>query len=153
MPTLSFTVTYDGSDSEISKALGRMVSAFGSPDGSPAASIMSQSANGSPGWADNVAPKFAGFVFQTAARGEKSQKHVVEAWLRHDGAISATALVKASGVKRTHDYSGVGSSLTRNMKKSGGPKKWYDTSRDIKGEKIYRMSPELVEPLKRAFKV
>jgi hypothetical protein len=152
MPTLSFTITYDGSDSEILQALGRTVAALGSQDGR-LSTHANPSANGSSVWAENVAAKFAGYVFQTAARGEKGQKHAIEAWLRHNGSVHLTELVKASGVKRTHDYSGVGSSLTRNMKKSGGPKKWYDVVRDIKGERTYRMATELVEPLKRAFKV
>ena len=154
MPTLSFTVTYDGSDSEIAQRFSRMIAAYGFKNGElSTTNAPSSSANVSPGWTENVAAKFAGFVSQTAMRGEKSQKNVIETWLKHNGSVPLTELVKASGVKRAHDYSGVGSSLSRNMKKSGGPKRWYDVVRNTKGERIYKMAPELIEPLKRIFKV
>jgi hypothetical protein len=151
MPTFTFTVSYDGSDQEIIALLGQIGGVLANNNG-----VNGNRSHGvakPSNWPDNVAAKFAGFVFQTASRGEKSQRDAMEAWLKHDGRIPLSTLVKASGVKVTHDYAGVGSSLSRNMKKAGGPKKWYDVVRDTKGERVYTITPELIEPLKQAFHV
>jgi hypothetical protein len=151
MPTFSFTVSYDGSDQEIIALLGQIGGVLASNNNNGANGNRPHGSTKPSNWPDNVAAKFAGFVFQTASRGEKSQRDAMEAWLKYDGRIPLSILVKASGVKVTHDYAGVGSSLSRNMKKAGGPKKWYDVVRDIKGERVYTITPELVEPLKQAF--
>jgi hypothetical protein len=149
MPTLTLTLNYDGTDADIMQALGRMVAAFGANGKNS-----SQISNGSStGWPDRVAPKFAGYVSQAAASGHRSQQAVMEAWLKPHGTIDLNDLVKVSGVAKTHDFAGVGSSLTRNMIKAGGPKKWYEEHRDVNGKRIRRISDELVEPLKRAFRV
>lgn len=155
MSNITFTVTYDGSDQQIINALSRMVSVFAQTNGVVANNaVSSQSVNpNSSHWAKNVAAKFAGYVVETARRGEKSQRACMEVWLKHDGRVPLSQLVKASGVEKTHDYAGVGSSLSRNMKKAGGPKKWYDVVRDLKGERIYQIVPELVELLKEAFNI
>ncbi len=126
-----------------------MVAAFAKSNGVSNVTVQGNASH----WAHNVAPKFAGFVFQAAARGDNSQRDCMVTWLKHDGRVPLTQLVKASGVKMTHDYAGVGSSLSRNMKKAGGPKKWYDVVRDINGERIYIIVPELVAPLKQAFNI
>ena len=69
--------------------------------------------------------------------------------------IELTQLWKASGVKNQHDYGGIGSSLTRNMIKVGGMKRWYLGERHPTKahEWIYKINPELIEPLKRAFRL
>ena len=54
-------------------------------------------------------------------------------------------------VPKQHDYAGIGSALTRNMKKAGGPKDWYDAHQEPSGEWIYEVADELVKPLKQAF--
>jgi hypothetical protein len=73
------------------------------------------------------------------------------AWLKADGEILLTKLWKAAGVKVQHDYSGVGGSMTKNMMKAKGPKAWYGYSLNNDGEWVYKIVPELVDPLKRSF--
>ena len=150
MPTLTLTLSYDGADAEIMQALGRMAAAFGASKNNG-----QKAANTAPGWPDVAAPKFAGYVSHAAAGGSHSQQAVMQAWLKpnNDGTADLNELVKAAGVAKTHDFAGVSSSLTRNMLKSGGPKKWYEKHRDVNGKRIYRISDELVEPLKRAFHI
>ena len=147
MPTLTLTLNYDGADAEIMQALSRMAAAFGASNKN-SGQISNTSASG---WPDRVAPKFAGYVSHAAASGHRSQQAVMQAWLKPHGTADLNDLVKASGVAKTHDFAGVGSSLTRNMLKAGGPKKWYEEHRDVNGKRIRRICDELVEPLKRAF--
>ncbi len=149
MPTLSLTVNYDGADAEIMQALSRMAAAFGA-NSKNSGQI---SNNSSTGWPDRVAPKFAGYVSRAASSGHQSQQAVMEAWLKPHGTTDLNDLVKASGVTKIHDFAGVSSSLTRNMLKAGGPKKWYEEHRDLNGKRIRRICDELVEPLKRAFHI
>jgi hypothetical protein len=73
------------------------------------------------------------------------------AWLKADGEILLTKLWKAAGVKKQHDYSGVGGSMTKNMMKAKGPKAWYTAALNNDGEWVYKIVPELVEPLKCSF--
>ena len=77
----------------------------------------------------------------------------MKVWLRSgDGKAPLTELFKASGVKKHHDYTGIGAALTRNMIKAGfSSKKWYRKDQLTNGERIYEIQGELVEPLKRAF--
>jgi hypothetical protein len=144
MPTLSFTVTYDGSDPEILHALSRFASALSTnneQNGQVSALPSSDSI-------ERIAGKFAGYISRT-----NRLKNVMIAWLRRDGKIPLVELVKVSGVKKQHDYAGIGSALTRNMKKAGGPKDWYDGNQDVHGDWNYEIAGELVQPLKRAFKL
>jgi hypothetical protein len=78
----------------------------------------------------------------------------MKVWLGYDGRAPLSELVKASGVKKQHDYSGIGSALTRNMRKAGGVKKWkwYDGFPTPSGDWTYEIVPELIDPLKRAFR-
>ena len=70
---------------------------------------------------------------------------MIASGLRRDGKIPLVELVKVSGVKKQHDYAGIGSTLTRNMKKAGGPKKdWYDGNQDVHGDWNYEIAGELV---------
>lgn len=144
MPTLSFTVTYDGTDPEILQALTRFASALSSNDKQNGHGGSVQSSDS----IERIAGKFAGYVSRT-----NRLKNVMVAWLRKDGRIPLAELVKVSGVKKQHDYAGIGSALTRNMKKAGGPKDWYDGTQDVHGEWIYEIAGELVQPLKRGFKL
>jgi hypothetical protein len=153
MPTLTFTMNYDGSDAEIMQALGRMAAAFGATNGTPSSKSNGSVPSGPSGWPDKAAPKFAGYVLHAASRGRVSQRTVMHTWLKSKGVADLVDLVKASGVKKSHDFAGVSSSLTRNMLKSGGPKKWYAEHRDATGRRIYQISDELVEPLRVAFHV
>jgi hypothetical protein len=150
MPTLSLTVTYDGSDSEITQALSRMVSAFGEGRATTTKSSPSQTSTipQSSTVLDKIASRFAGFVSRTPRLLK-----VVKPWLLKNGKVHLSELVKASGVTKQHDYSGIGSALTRNMKKAGGPKDWYQRHEQPNGDWIYEIADELVEPLKRAFGV
>ncbi len=77
----------------------------------------------------------------------------MEAWLRANGKIPLAQLWKAAGVKVQHDYSGIGGSLTKNMMKAGGPQKFFSVRRDSSGQRHYEILPELVDPLKRAFRI
>jgi hypothetical protein len=142
MPTLTLTFTYDGSDPEIMQALSGVGAALG---GSTAHSVHNNSRQSSKP-VERIASEFAGYVSQ-----RDNLKNVMLAWLRHDGKISLSELVKISGVKKQHDYAGIGSALTRNMKKADGPGDWYDCIRNVQGEWIYEIADELVQPLKRAF--
>jgi hypothetical protein len=56
-------------------------------------------------------------------------------------------------VKAQHDYGGIGGSLTKNMLKAGGSQKFFQVRRDRSGERHYEILPELVDPLKRAFRI
>jgi hypothetical protein len=76
----------------------------------------------------------------------------MKVWLGYDGKAPLSELVKASGVKKQHDYSGIGSALTRNMTKAGGIKKWYDGFPTPSGDWTYEIAHELIDPLKRAFR-
>jgi hypothetical protein len=149
MSNLTLTVSYDGADAEIIQALSRMVAAFPASNRSNG-----QTSGGSgSGWPEKAAPRFAGYVSHAATRGERSQQAVMHLWLKRDGAVELDDLVKASGVAKSHDFAGVSSSLTRNMLKAGGPKKWYQEHRDVNGKRMRRISDELVQPLKRAFNI
>jgi hypothetical protein len=148
MPTLSFTVTYDGSDSEIIQALSRIGSALGGTK-----QISNAPQNGHNGaiqpssTLEKIAAKFAGYISR-----RKRLKDVMVPWLEKDGKITFRELMKLASVKTEHQYAGIGSALTRNMKKAGGPKDWYENnSQDLKGEWIYEIAAEFVEPLKHAF--
>jgi hypothetical protein len=95
---------------------------------------------------DKVATKFAGYVSR-----RPRLLTVITVWLRRNGRIPLSELVEASGVQKQHDYSGIGSGLTRNMKKAGGPRQWYDGHELPNGERVYEIADELIEPLKKAF--
>jgi hypothetical protein len=75
----------------------------------------------------------------------------VTAWLKANGEILLTKLWQAAGVKKQHDYSDVGGSMTKNMMKAKGPKAWYTGALNNDGEWVYKIVPELVDPLKRSF--
>ena len=94
-----------------------------------------------PGWPQKAAQKFAGYVSHAAARGEDSQQAVMRFWLKRDGVAPLEDLVRASGVAKSHDFAGVSSSLTRNMLKAGGPKKWYQEHRE---SALMVSSPDLI---------
>jgi hypothetical protein len=102
---------------------------------------------------DDVARRFAEHVKSAAACGNPSQKDAMTAWLNADGEILLTKLWKAAGVKKQHDYSGVGGSMTKNMMKAKGPTAWYTWALNNNGEWVYKIIPELVEPLKRSFDI
>jgi hypothetical protein len=143
-------IEYEGSDEEILKLLTQHTS--------PVHSISSGVANGERNgdstdlsvW-ESVAKKFQKYVSDTAAWGRESQNKAMLAWLEHNGEIDLATLWKASGVKAQHDFGGVGGSLSKNMKKAGGPREWYSARRNGKGRWIYKIVDELVEPLKSAF--
>src|ERR1019366_3683196 len=145
MPTLTLTVSYDGSDPEITQALARMVSALGNDAAAhgDAQTIVQPSTT-----FDKIATRFAGHVSRTPRL-----LAVMKVWLRSNGNIPLAELVKASGVRNQHDYSGIGSALTRNMKKAGGTNHWYDGHELAKDEWVYEIADELIEPLTRAFKL
>jgi hypothetical protein len=146
MPSVTI-IKFEGSEEEISRFLvqnGHNMSPL------PAGSKGSQPANGM--W-DQVASKFESLIKKTAAAGRPGQRDAMLAWLKAGGSIELTKLWKAAGVKAQHDYAGVGGSLSKNMKKAGGPRDWYDGHVDKSGEWHYTILPELVEPLKRAFGV
>jgi hypothetical protein len=149
MPIFTF-VHYDGSDERIlhlvtellRRQSGAQPSSFLAPDigGSSLTSM----------W-DEVARRFAKYVSAAAAAGNHSQKNAIIAWLRSGGEIELVRLWRAAGVRAQHDHSGVGGSMTKNMLKAGGPREWYTATLNSKEEWIYKIVPELVEPLKRSF--
>jgi hypothetical protein len=149
MAKLTF-VQYDGSDEQITKLFSQLMAANGGGQLSP-----SPKGNGSAGIASSSftedATKFAQYVNDAAAYGKPGQQKAMLAWLNADGEILLVKLWKAAGVSTQHDYSGVGGSLTKNMIKAGGPRDWYTCSLNHDGEWVYKILPELVEPLKQAF--
>ena len=148
-------IIYEGSDEEIRKYLSSMplhiqMGTFASNGGSA-----SKATDGSSSTWDQIAVDFHRRLEGAASNGHAGQKKAVLAWLRQNGEIELSSLWKASGVNNQHDYGGIGSGLTRNMKRAGGPKKWYTYQRHStkSGEWVYTILPELVDPLKRAFNV
>jgi hypothetical protein len=148
MPGFTY-VHYDGSDERIVDLVSKLIAGIG---GSQAPASTPSPGNGTqPSPWDDVARRFAEHVNSTAASGNPGQKNALTAWLKADGEIVLTKLWKAAGVKKQHDYSGVGGSMTKNMVKARGPKAWYTASLNNNGEWVYKIVPELVEPLKRSF--
>jgi hypothetical protein len=148
MPGFTF-VHYDGSDERIIELVSQLVS--GNSGGKTHTIAPSpNNGSGSTTW-DDVARRFAENINSAAASGNPSQKDAMTAWLKADGEILLTKLWKAAGVKKQHDYSGVGGSMTKNMMKAKGPKAWYTWALNNNGEWVYKIVPELVDPLKRSF--
>ena len=141
MPNITLTFSYDGSDSEIMQALARIGSALGGPS-KQNGSVSGQNSNS----VERIATKFAGYISR-----KPRLKNVMVAWLKRDGKILLSELVKVSGVAKQHDYAGIGSALTRNMKKAHGPKDWYDGAENAQGDWVYEIAEEFKAPLKRAF--
>jgi len=153
MPTLTLTMTYDGSDPEITQALSRMVAALGNSPTVPSAPLppQTQTTSHPPTILNNIATNFAALL-----AGTPRLVTVMKTWLGVNGKALLTDLVKVSGVQKQHDYSGIGSALTRNLQKAGWPKKgpkFYTVHKQPNGDRVYEIAGELVEPLKRAFKI
>ena len=147
MPGFTY-VHYDGSDDQIIELVSKLVSGN---VGSKTQTAAPSPNNGSgPSTWDDVARRFAEHVNSAAADGNPSQKEAMVAWLKADGEILLAKLWKAAGVKKQHDYSGVGGSMTKNMMKAKGPKAWYTGALNNDGEWVYKIVPELVDPLKRS---
>jgi hypothetical protein len=147
MPGFTY-VHYDGTDERILELVSSLVAGNGAAH-VPAAP-RSNNANSPSTW-DEIARRFADYISAAAAAGNQSQKNAMMAWLKSDGEIHLVKLWKAAGVKVQHDYSGVGGSMTKNMIKARGPRDWYTASLNSNGEWIYKIVPELVDPLKRSF--
>src|SRR5258707_3507864 len=130
MPNLNFSFSYDGTDPEIIQVLSRIGSALSGPKQNGVSTPAQAS-----GSIDRIATKFAWYVSR-----RHNLKSVMIAWLRRDGKIPLTDLVKVSGVKKQHDYAGIGSALSRNMKKAGGAREWYDGAENAQGEWIYEIA-------------
>ncbi len=149
MPTLTLTISYDGSDAEITQALSRMVAALGKGPAATEATV--QQPPMAPQYStrlDKVAAQFASHTSRTPRLTT-----VMKLWLRADGKALLSDLWKASGVQKQHDYSGINSALARNMKKVGGPVGWYHRHEQPSGDWVYEIADELLGPLKRAFGV
>jgi hypothetical protein len=147
MPKLTF-VQYDGSDEHVLELLTKLLGE--TSKGLPSNAPPTRQSTASISW-DEATRRFAEYVNNAAAYGRPAQKNAMLAWLKADGEIALTKLWGAAGVKVQHDYAGVGGSLTKNMAKAKGPENWYSWFRNPKGEWIYKIAPELVEPLKRSF--
>jgi hypothetical protein len=145
MPSVTI-VKYEGTEEEVL----RFMAQNGSAASAPTAALAPNQGHGA--W-DHVAGKFERKLKKTAAAGRPSQRDAIVAWLKAGGSIELTKLWKAAGVKTQHDYAGVGGSLSKNMRKAGGPEDWYDGHVDNTGEWHYTILPELIDPLKRAFGV
>lgn len=144
-------IIYDGSDEEIRKYLSSLPAQIHPAAAAPNAHA---AANGkSSAHFEQIAMAFRRRLDEAAAVGRKGQLNAMKAWLHRGGSIDLTELWKASGVANQHDYGGIGSSLTRNMRKVGGMKEWYSAEPHPTktGEWVYAILPELVEPLKKAF--
>lgn len=144
MPSVTI-IKYEGTEEEVLRFTAQNGSAVCASATSPAGTHQTHGA-----W-DHVASEFERKLKRTAAAGRPSQRDAMLAWLKAGGNIELTKLWKAAGVKAQHDYAGVGGSLSKNMRRAGGPKDWYDGHVDNIGEWHYTILPELIEPLKRAF--
>jgi hypothetical protein len=145
-------IIYEGSDEEIRKFLSSL------PQQSNSASFNANNSGTAPNGKasshlDAIARAFRQRLDDAASNGRSGQLNAMLAWFKHNGVIELTELWKASGVANQHDYGGIGSSLTRNMKKVGGMRKWYTAEKHPtnQNEWIYKVVPELVEPLKQVF--
>ena len=82
----------------------------------------------------------------------KSLDMSVRKLLQGGGKATLAELVEASGVAQQRHYSGIGSSLSRNMIKAGGPRKWYSKRYGSKaGQIVYEVEPYLVSSLRKAW--
>lgn len=144
---------YEGSDEEIRKFLSSLPAH--STWANPVDAAPQPSGTGSSSHLDHIARSFRRLVDEAAANGREGQLNTMIAWLKAGGSIELSDLWPASGVKNRHDYGGIGSSLTRNMKRAGGMKHWYTWVRKdgTPDDWVYTIVPELVEPLKRAFDI
>ena len=142
-------IEYEGTDDEILRLLRQGASSgVANPNGE---TTSNNGGNHNGAW-DKVALKFAKHVSDTAAWGRAGQQKAMRAWLsQRNGEIAFKELWKAAGVKTEHDYAGIGGSLTKNMVKSGGPKEWYRYYTNVRGEWIYKVLDEMLEPLREAF--
>ena len=147
MPKFTF-VQYEGDDQQIAQLVAKLVSSEKTGETSQAPIAAKSTST----W-DAIATRFERIVSRKAAEGRDGQKRAILAWLRADGKIELSKLWKASGVKAQHDYSGIGGSLSKNMKKAGGPRDWWDAHVDRSGNWIYTIIPELIAPLQKAFSV
>ena len=146
MPKVT-VVQYEGSDEQITRILTQVFPTTIEPP-----SPRPTQPNGSTAW-DQTSVKFQQFLAGTAAAGRPAQNKAMLAWLKaKDGEIKLTNLWNAAGVANQHDYAGVGGSLTKNMVKAGGPRRWYEYRVEA-NEWLYKIVPELLEPLRRAFGV
>ena len=147
-------IIYEGSDEEIRKYLSSVPPQVHSAPMAPNAQASAQNGTGQSQF-DQIAQAFRKRLDGAAADGRKGQIKAMTAWLKQGGSIELTELWQASGVKNQHDYGGIGSSLTRNMRKVGGMKNWYTTEPHLtkRGEWVYTIIPELVQPLRRAFSI
>lgn len=147
-------IIYEGSDEEIRKYLSSLPQQS-APAQPPQNGSSAPPSGKSSTQFDAIAQAFRKRLDEAAAQGRKGQKEAILAWLRRDGVIDLTDLWKASLVKNQHDYGGIGSSLTRNMRKVGGMKQWYtyEPHPTKSGEWQYKIVPELIDPLKTAFGV
>ena len=102
---------------------------------------------------DRVAKNFRERLDEVASYGRKGPMNAIIRWLERDGAIDLTELWQAAGVASLREYAPIGSSLTRHMVGAGGTNHWYQGKPhpEKRNEWLYRISPELIEPLKRAF--
>jgi hypothetical protein len=145
-------IEYEGSDDQILKLLTQGTQVQALPGGAAVGGVGARNGvNTQLSVWDGIAKKFQKHVSDTAAWGKSSQNKAMLAWLENGGAIELTALWKAAGVKSQHDFGGVAGSLTKNMKKAGGPREWYRSRQNDKGQWIYEIVEELVGPLTRAF--
>ncbi|MCU1303638.1 MAG: hypothetical protein JWQ87_3922 [Candidatus Sulfotelmatobacter sp.] len=151
MPGFTY-IHYSGDDKRILELVTNLVSGNGGGGQNPPPDGDGNGGSGDGSW-DGIAMKFAGYVAKADAEGNPAQQNAMLAWLKADGEIHLSKLWKAAGVRVQHDYSGVGSSLTKNMKKAGGPKTWYSGSPIKNGEWLYKINPDLVASLKRSFGV
>ena len=148
MPGFTY-IHYDGADEKILELVSRLLANANSGT-QPSTTANSHAGNPPSAW-DQIARQFTQHVATAAAYGNPGQKNAMTAWLKEDGEILLSKLWKASGVKAQHDYSGVGGSLTKNMMKAKGPKAWYTFAATGNRDWVYKILPELVEPLKRSF--
>jgi hypothetical protein len=102
---------------------------------------------------DRIARNFRARLDEVVSYGRKGPMDAIIRWLEKDGVIDLTELWQAAGVASLREYAAIGSSLTRHMVGAGGTNQWYrgKPHPDKRGEWQYHISPELVEPLRRAF--
>jgi hypothetical protein len=145
-------IIYEGSDEEIRKFLSSLPQQSHSASFNSTGSGTATNGKGS-SHLDAIAVAFRQRLDEAASNGRDGQLNAMLAWLKRNGSIELTELWKASGVANQHDYGGIGSSLTRNMKRVGGMKKWYIPEKHPtkQNEWIYRIVPELIEPLMKVF--
>jgi hypothetical protein len=164
MSNFEFTrLKYSGSDTQILALINQLLNAPENPpvqeSASPEAAV---AVTDEPEKLQAIAQRFFQLLKESTARGSLGQTAAMTRWLLQDGKAEIKDLVAATGVQDARKYAPIGSALTRNMAKAGGPAKsctgvphfpeaWYGWIKEADGREVYIIEQKLLPYLKAAF--